>query len=106
MDLRAAQVAWLTIGPTPFTLQQHPFSLSSSPRGGSLTFTAKEEGDLTSTWKDMEPGTPAWLEGPYGTFTFKGDADMFLIMGCIGVTSAMSRRRNIPYDKNQHTAKM
>ncbi len=104
MDLRAAQFAWLTIGPTPFTLQQHPFSLSSSPRGGSLTFTAKEEGDFTSTWKDMEPGTPAWLEGPYGTFTFKGDDDIFLIMGGIGVTPAMSMLRTIRDDKDNRKA--
>lgn len=104
MDFRAAQFAWITLGPTPFSLQQHPFSFSSSPREKTFTFTAKEEGDFTSTWKDIEPGTPAWLEGPFGSFTFKGDSDIFLIMGGIGVTPAMSMLRTIRGDNDTRKA--
>lgn len=104
MEYKAAQFAWITIGPTPFSLQQHPFSFSSSPRKDTLTFTAKDEGDFTSTWKDIEPGTPVWLEGPFGSFTFKGDRDIFLIMGGIGVTPAMSMLRTIRDDKDTRKA--
>src|SRR5690625_5821600 len=52
----------------------------------------------------MEPGTLAWLEGSYGTFTFKGDDDIFLIMGGIGVTPAMSMLRTIRDDKDNRKA--
>lgn len=95
MGFRTGHFAWLTVGPTPFSLQQHPFSFSSSPTEGIYTFTAKEEGDFTSTWKDIEPGTSVWLEGPFGSFTFKGDEDIFLIMGGIGITPAMSMLQTI-----------
>ncbi len=94
------QFAWITLGTTPFTLQQHPFSFASSARSRRVTFTAKELGDFTGTWKDIEPGTRAFLEGPFGSFTPDPSprTGLFLVMGGIGVTPAMSMLRTLRDD--------
>jgi predicted ferric reductase len=91
------QFAWITINRTPFTLQQHPFSFASSAQRRDITFTAKVLGDFTATWSDIEPGTPAFLEGPFGAFTPDRSTrtGLFLIMGGIGVTPAMSMLRTM-----------
>jgi predicted ferric reductase len=95
MDFIPGQFAWITIGPSPFSLQQHPFTIASSSRAPTLTFTAKADGDFTSTWKNIQPGTRAWLEGPFGSFTPVPDSHLFLIMGGIGITPAMSMLRTM-----------
>jgi len=95
MNFIPGQFAWLTLGDTPYTLQQHPFSFASSASDSTITFTATPEGDFTSTWKDIEPGTQAWLEGPFGSFTPVENSHLFLIMGGIGVTPAMSMLRTL-----------
>jgi predicted ferric reductase len=42
MSFKAGQFAWLTIGRTPFSMQQHPFSISSSALShGCLEFTIR-----------------------------------------------------------------
>ncbi len=98
------QFAWITIGPTPFSLQQHPFSIASSPRSKLISFTAKASGDFTGTWKDLKTGTKAYLEGPFGSFTPEINHDLFFIMGGIGVTPAMSMLRTMRMDKDQRNA--
>jgi predicted ferric reductase len=95
MSFKTGQFAWLTINDSPFSMQQHPFTIASSEMDKSLLFTAKASGDFTSTWKDIEPGTQVFLEGPFGSFTPKGNNNLFLIMGGIGVTPAMSMLRTL-----------
>jgi predicted ferric reductase len=100
MRFRPGQFAWITLGDTPFTLQQHPFSFASSARSGRIRFTAKEFGDFTATWKELEPGTRAFLEGPFGSFIPdpSPDTGLFLIMGGIGITPAMGMLRTLRDD--------
>jgi predicted ferric reductase len=101
MKFKAGQFAWITVGDTPYSLQQHPFSFSSSERQHSLCFTAKALGDFTSTWKDIEPGTRAYLEGPFGAFTVEPKTKgVFFIVGGIGVTPAMSIIRTMCDDND------
>jgi predicted ferric reductase len=101
MKFKAGQFAWITVGDTPYSLQQHPFSFSSSARQRSLCFTAKALGDFTSTWKDIEPGTRAYLEGPFGAFTVEPKTKgVFFIVGGIGVTPAMSIIRTMCDDND------
>lgn len=92
MTFRAGQYAWLTLGKTPFTLQQHPFSFSSSAQArGEVEFAIKESGDFTSTIRHVEPGTPAYLEGPYGSFVLEDSvAGAVFIVGGIGITPVLS----------------
>jgi predicted ferric reductase len=98
------QFCWITINETPFSLQQHPFSFSSSARNSNIILTAKELGDFTSTWKVIKPGSTAFLEGPFGSFTPKPDSHLFMIMGGIGVTPAMGMLRTMRDDKDKRKA--
>ncbi len=100
MNFIAGQFAWITINDSPFSLQQHPFSFASGEKDKYLKFTAKESGDFTSTWKSIETGTRAFLEGPFGSFTIVPDKDLFLVMGGIGITPAMSMMRTLKQNKD------
>ncbi len=96
MRFKAGQFAWMTVGDSPYSLQQHPFSFSSSERDETLSFTANAVGDFTSEWKDMEPGRRLFLEGPYGGFVLDPDSEgAVFIVGGIGVTPAMSILRTM-----------
>lgn len=89
MVYEPGQFAWMTANHTPFSLQQHPFSFSSSTEEELISITAKRLGDFTNRWKYFQPGQMVFLEGPYGSFTLK-EKPCFLIMGGIGVTPAIS----------------
>jgi predicted ferric reductase len=63
------QVAWLTIRTSPFSIREHPFSFScSAEHPEQLAFAIRELGDMTATIKDLAPGEPVYVDGPYGTF--------------------------------------
>lgn len=104
LNFLPGQFAWLTLGSSPFSLQQHPFSIASSARDETVTFTAKEEGDFTSGWDDVVPETRAWLEGPFGSFSPYEEMNLFLIMGGIGITPAMSMLRTMRDDNDPRKA--
>jgi len=95
MTFRAGQYAWLTIAETPFTLQQHPFSMISSEAAPErIEFGIKELGDFTGTIKQVPPGSRAYLEGPYGSFSLDPKAaGAVFVVGGIGVTPALSMLR-------------
>lgn len=96
MRFEAGQFVWLTLGDSPFTLQQHPFTISSSPDLKShYELTIKESGDFTRMAADTTPGTGAFLEGPYGTFVLPEKADPLTVMiaGGIGITPFASMLR-------------
>jgi predicted ferric reductase len=91
----AGQYAWMTIGHSPFSLQQHPFSFASSPeKRDELEFAIKESGDFTGAVQGVLRGTQVFLEGPYGSFRLddRAEAAVFL-SGGIGVTPALSMLR-------------
>ncbi|MEX2593058.1 MAG: ferric reductase-like transmembrane domain-containing protein [Anditalea sp.] len=93
MEFSAGQFAWITIHPSPFSLQQHPFSIVSTEKDKTMTFTAKIMGDFTSEWENLKPGAKVFVEGPYGSFVSAMDHPIFLIMGGIGITPGMSMLR-------------
>lgn len=96
MDFTAGQYAWITFGPSPFSLQQHPFSFASSAEDPAITFTAKVVGDFTATWRDRRPGERAFLEGPYGGFVLSPDSPgAVAYAGGIGITPIMSMLRTM-----------
>jgi 3-phenylpropionate/trans-cinnamate dioxygenase ferredoxin reductase subunit len=88
------QFAWLTLNITPLSMREHPFSMSSSgDRPERLEFGIKAVGDYTKRIKDYEPGTRAFLDGPYGVFTidrYWDSAGFVLIAGGIGITPIFS----------------
>jgi predicted ferric reductase len=103
MTFAPGQFVWLTLGKTPFSLQQHPFSISSSPRvQGRLELTIKALGDFTRTIGQLQPGTRAYLEGPYGAFTPDPEParGAFFIAGGVGITPVMSMLRTFRDDRD------
>jgi predicted ferric reductase len=102
MRFRAGRYAWITLGDTPFQLQQHPFSFSSGEHEDGIRFTAKAVGDFTATWKDIPVGSRAYLEGPYGAFVLDAESEgAVLIAGGIGITPIMSILRTLSYSADR-----
>jgi predicted ferric reductase len=87
------QFAWLKLGKTPYTIEEHPFSFSSSSETeGRLEFGIKVLGDFTSELKNVAPGTGAYLDGPHGAFSIDlaPAAGYVFIAGGIGITPVLS----------------
>jgi predicted ferric reductase len=95
-DFRAGQFAFVTIAGTPFSLEEHPFSLASSPhRREAVEFAVKELGDYTDRIGDIAPGSRAFVDGPYGSMQLPDDdpPGLVLIAGGIGITPIVSMLR-------------
>jgi predicted ferric reductase len=103
MKLKAGQFAWMTVGDSPYSLQQNPFSFTSSESSSErLAFTAKPAGDFTGTWREMAPGQSVFLDGPYGAFTLKdrsGRGAVFFAGG-VGITPIISMLRTLAERKD------
>ncbi len=106
MKFAAGQFVWLSLSSSPFSLQQHPFSISSSSlRSDRMEMTIKELGDFTSTIKGLKPGDLAFLEGPFGTFTLEADVskNVVFIVGGVGITPIISMLRTLSDKADQHS---
>ena len=105
MTFKPGQFAWLTLGHSPFSIQQHPFSMASSAsQPGQLEFVIKEAGDFTRYLSTVKPGETAFLEGPYGVFTMDPTTQRraVFIVGGIGITPILSMIRS-RLDAQNHT---
>jgi predicted ferric reductase len=95
---QAGQFAWITIE-SPFIFRENPFSFSSSSNRDDdlIGFTIKELGDFTSTIKDLKPGDPIYVDGPYGTFSLDEHQgrNLVLIAGGIGSAPVLSIIRSM-----------
>lgn len=98
LDAEPGQFAWITVGRSPFRIREHPFSLSSSAEtDGPIRFTIKEAGDFTGSLRELEPGTRAYVDGPYGAFGYErhqGEAFVFLAGG-IGISPMLGQLRTL-----------
>jgi predicted ferric reductase len=97
LKFKAGQFSWITVGDTPFSLQQHPFTMSSAPQEKNIRFTIKELGDFTSSVREIEEGSTAFVEGPYGNFTLSESiaTHNIFIVGGIGVTPTISMLKSL-----------
>lgn len=98
MRFRPGQFAWLTAGRSPFSIREHPFSFSSSAMDTrTITMTVKELGDFTGKIGEIPPGTRAYIDGPYGTFTIdtRNAPSYVFIAGGVGITPVMSILRTM-----------
>jgi predicted ferric reductase len=91
---RPGQHAWFTIGRSPFSLEEHPFSFSSSAEAnhGGFDITVKELGDFTARIGQTDPGVVVYVDGPFGAFTtdrYPAPGYVF-ITGGVGITPVMS----------------
>lgn len=93
MRFLPGQFAWVKLRGVPFTLEEHPFSFSSSaeePR--RVEFGIKALGDFSASIAGVRPGTPAYLDGPHGAFTIDRypAPGYVLIAGGVGITPVIS----------------
>ncbi len=92
------QFAWLVLGETPFTVEQHPFSISSSAtRPECVELTIKALGDWTGRVAETPVGARAYVEGAYGAFSvdrYPAPGYVFLAGG-VGVTPFVGMLRTL-----------
>lgn len=92
------QFAWIKLAHSPFTLEEHPFSFSSSAeRTDRVEFGIKALGDFTSRIGEISVGTGAYLDGPHGAFSIDRYAAVGYVMiaGGVGITPMMSFLRTM-----------
>jgi predicted ferric reductase len=92
------QFAWMKVGGNPFTIEEHPFSFSSSAETrGRIEFGIKALGDFTGVLQKTPVGTQVYLDGAYGSFSIDLEpaAGYVFIAGGIGITPMISFLRTM-----------
>lgn len=91
---KPGQFAWLKVGGTPYSLTEHPFTISTAPEHGpNLAFSIKPLGDHTAALIKTPVGARAYIDGPYGAFSIDrlSKAKGFvMIAGGVGITPILS----------------
>jgi predicted ferric reductase len=98
LEFRAGQFAFLTLAGTPFSLEQHPFTIASSAnQRDRLEFAVKELGDYTDTIGTTPLGQVGFVDGPYGSLHLPTDptAGILMVAGGIGISPIMSMLRTL-----------
>ena len=80
--------------------QAHPFSLSHVPHEHRMRITVKDLGDHSGDLSAMAPGTPVFVEGPYGRFT--ADAAIGHRVLLIGAGVGATPLRSLLQDLDEH----
>ena len=77
--------------------EAHPFTIASSPTSDQMCITVKAVGDFTATVPDTMTSARAFIDAPYGVFSFvRHDArDLVFIAAGIGITPFLSTMRYI-----------
>jgi predicted ferric reductase len=97
-SLQPGQFAWIKLGGSPWTLEEHPFSFASSGRGVTASSSASRRWATSRrSSASVEPGTRAYLDGPHGAFSIDRypAAGYVLIAGGIGITPILSMLRTM-----------
>ncbi|MCX2723277.1 ferredoxin reductase family protein [Roseibium salinum] len=98
LNYKAGQFVWLNIGHSPYSLHENPFSISSAPSSGpNVSFVIKELGDFTRSLHQVQPGTRAYLDGPYGSLTIEDRCEpgIVLVAGGVGIAPLLGIVREI-----------
>lgn len=77
------------------TSEPHPFTISSSPTSDRLSISVKSVGDFTARVGDTRLSDRAYVDAPYGVFSFlnHNGSDLVFIAGGIGITPFVSMLR-------------
>lgn len=93
LRFQPGQFAWVKVGDTPYTLEEHPYSFASSAEEPTrLSFGVKALGDFSERIQGLEVGTTVYLDGPHGAFSIdRAQAPGYVfIAGGVGITPIMS----------------
>jgi predicted ferric reductase len=106
LDFAPGQFAWLRLNPS-IRAQEHPFTIASGAHpGGWPEFTIRHSGDFTRTLRRLRPGSPVWVDGPYGAFSvdLQPATGLVMIAGGVGITPMMSMLRTLAHrgDRRPH----
>jgi predicted ferric reductase len=98
MRFAPGQFAWLKLGDSPYTIEEHPFSFSSSAQTpGRVAFSIKELGDFTNRIGQVPIGTTAYVDGPHGSFSpdHEPAAGYVFFAGGVGIAPFVSMLRTM-----------
>lgn len=91
---KPGQFAWLKVERSPYSLVEHPFTISTAPeQGPNLAFSIKPLGDHTQDLIKTPVGARAYIDGPYGAFSVDRAAKapgFVMIAGGVGITPLLS----------------
>ena len=109
LDFSPGQFFWLNLGHSPFSINEHPFSIASSRAAlPEISFLIKESGDFTSRIGEIPSGTRAYLDGPHGNCTLNGrsGAGIAFITGGVGIAPALSVLRQLHADSERQPIRL
>lgn len=98
LDYMAGQFVWLNVGKSAFSVKENPFSICSAPAAGAeVSFMIKELGDFTRNIDQIEIGSLAFLDGPYGNLSVDGRSEpgVALIAGGVGLAPLLGILRQM-----------
>ena len=81
--------------------QFHPFSITSAPGDRELSVAVKALGDYTRALRKLEVGALAFVEGPYGSFSYlhMEHKRQIWVAGGIGLTPFLSMARSLDHSE-------
>jgi predicted ferric reductase len=91
------QFAFLRFEAEGIDSEAHPYSFSNANNGPYARFTVKALGDDTAALQNLECGAKAFLEGPYGDFSYRNlsNRKQVWIAGGVGITPFLSMGRSL-----------
>lgn len=97
IPIKAGQFAYVTYMSNGVKAEEHPFTIAGANADGTIRFITKKLGDFTNTLSNIVIGDEAFIEGPFGNFSFKnGGKTQCWIAGGIGITPFLSFADHLP----------
>ncbi len=102
LSFQAGQFAYLSFDSEVVDAEPHPFSFSNANNGPYIRFVIKALGDDTTKFRNLQLGTKAYLEGPFGQFSYKHvkNKKQVWIAGGVGITPFLSMARSFSGKQN------
>lgn len=94
-DFKPGQFMLVSLRRDGKTSESHPYTISSSPTETNLAITPKAIGDFSASVGETKPGDTAFIEAPYGAFTYDRapTEKLAFVAGGIGITPFLSMLR-------------